>query len=285
MEETKPQHIARPDWLKIKTPGGKNFAQVKSMLHTNCLHTVCEEAHCPNMAECWNSKTATFMILGNICTRNCRYCATRTGKPLPPNPLEPMHLAESVNKMGLRHAVITSVTRDDLKDCGAEFWAEVVRTCRKVNPDVTVEILVPDFKANADFCEIVFKERPDIFNHNIETVKALFPTARPQGNYDDSIKVLKAAKEFGLRTKTGFMVGLGETREQILELMNDMHNIGVSILTIGQYLQPTREHLPVARYVSPQEFDELKQIALEIGFDKVESGPLVRSSYHAAQHF
>lgn len=277
------KHQPRPEWLKIKTPGGSGFAEVTKTLRTKSLHTVCEEAHCPNVAECWNLRTATFMILGDTCVRDCRYCAIKTGVPLPPDPEEPRHVAESVKSMNLKHAVITSVTRDDLHDSGAEFWAEVIREIRKINPEVSIEVLVPDFRGKDEFMNVVFAEKPDIFNHNIETIEELFPVARPQAIYKRSLYVLKKAKEYGLRTKTGFMVGLGETHEQIIKLMKDVKESGVDILTIGQYLQPTHKHLPVAKYLTPEEFAELKKIGLDMGFEFVESAPLVRSSYHAAE--
>ena len=274
----------RPEWLKVKAPGGENFANVKSMMRSKSLHTVCEEAHCPNMAECWNCGTATFMVLGDTCVRNCKYCAVGTGKPCEPDPNEPMNVAESIKQMKLRHAVVTSVTRDDLADSGAAFWAEIIRTIKAVNPNVTLEVLIPDFRAKQDLLNIVFAERPHILNHNIETIRELFPVVRPQADYNQSLEVLKAAKEFGLRTKSGLMVGLGETKEQVIEVLKDLKANNVDIVTIGQYLQPTKAHHPVARYVHPDEFAEYKRIGLEMGFDAVESAPLVRSSYHAEKH-
>lgn len=274
----------RPEWLKVKAPGGENFANVKSMMRSKSLHTVCEEAHCPNMAECWNCGTATFMVLGDTCVRNCKYCAVGTGKPCEPDPNEPMNIAESIKQMKLRHAVVTSVTRDDLADSGAAFWAEIIRSIKTVNPNVTLEVLIPDFRAKQDLLNIVFAERPHILNHNIETVRELFPIVRPQADYDQSLSVLKAAKEFGLKTKSGMMVGLGETKEQVIEVLKDLKANLVDIVTIGQYLQPTKAHHPVARYVHPDEFAEYKRIGLEMGFEIVESAPLVRSSYHAEKH-
>ncbi len=274
----------RPEWLKVRAPGGENFANVKSMMRSKSLHTVCEEAHCPNMAECWNCGTATFMVLGDTCVRNCKYCAVGTGNPCEPDPNEPMNVAESIKQMKLRHAVVTSVTRDDLADSGAAFWAEIIRSIKAVNPNVTLEVLIPDFRAKPDLLNIVFAERPDILNHNIETVRELFPIVRPQADYDQSLSVLKAAKEFGLKTKSGMMVGLGETKEQVIEVLKDLKANLVDIVTIGQYLQPTKAHYPVARYVHPDEFAEYKRIGLEMGFEIVESAPLVRSSYHAEKH-
>ena len=274
----------RPEWLKVKAPGGENFANVKNMMRSKSLHTVCEEAHCPNMAECWNCGTATFMVLGDTCVRNCKYCAVGTGKPCEPDPNEPMNIAESIKQMKLRHAVVTSVTRDDLADSGAAFWAEIIRTIKTVNPNVTLEVLIPDFRAKQELLNIVFAERPHILNHNIETIRELFPVVRPQADYNQSLEVLKAAKEFGLRTKSGLMVGLGETKKQVIEVLKDLKANNVDIVTIGQYLQPTKAHHPVARYVHPDEFAEYKRIGLEMGFDAVESAPLVRSSYHAEKH-
>ena len=283
IEENKTRST-RPEWLKVKAPGGENFANVKSMMRSKSLHTVCEEAHCPNMAECWNCGTATFMVLGDTCVRNCKYCAVGTGKPCEPDPNEPMNIADSIKQMKLRHAVVTSVTRDDLADSGAAFWAEIIRTIKTVNPNVTLEVLIPDFRAKQELLNIVFAERPDTLNHNIETIRELFPVVRPQADYNQSLEVLKAAKEFGLRTKSGLMVGLGETKEQVIEVLKDLKANNVDIVTIGQYLQPTKAHHPVARYVHPDEFAEYKRIGLEMGFDAVESAPLVRSSYHAEKH-
>jgi lipoic acid synthetase len=271
----------RPEWLKVKAPGGEKFSNVKALMRSKSLHTVCEEARCPNISECWNCGTATFMILGDTCSRNCGFCAITPGNPLPPDPDEPRHVAESVSNMKLRHVVITSVTRDDLSDGGAEHWAETIKAVKEMNPGVTVEILIPDFKGNAKLVKLVADAGPDIFNHNVETVPNLYSTVRPQANYKISLGVLEAAKSLGMMTKTGFMVGLGEELEQIKNLMKDLRAIDVDILTIGQYLQPTQKHLPVVRYVHPDEFAEYKKIALEMGFRFVESAPLVRSSYHA----
>jgi lipoic acid synthetase len=271
----------RPEWLKVRAPGGEVFASIKSMMREKSLHTVCEEAHCPNINECWNSGTATFMILGDVCVRNCKFCAVKSGKGLAPDPSEPVMVAESIAKMNLKHAVITSVTRDDLQDGGSTHWAETIRKIREYNPFTTIEVLIPDFKGNSDDLLRVFCEKPDILNHNIETVPRLYPIVRPQANYNKSLLVLKKAKEFGLRTKTGIMVGLGETLEEIIDVMIDLRHIEVKIITIGQYLQPTKEHLPVSRFVTPEEFRQYKRIGIEMGFEHIESAPLVRSSYHA----
>lgn len=277
-------HRKRPAWLKVKAPAGENFARVKNMMRSKELHTVCEEAHCPNISECWNCGTATFMILGDICSRNCRFCAVHPGKPLPADQKEPARVADSVKDMGLRHAVITSVTRDDLKDQGAGIWADTIRNIKEMNPDTTIEVLIPDFKGDEILLQKVFDEKPDVLNHNIETVPRLYPTVRPQADYDVSLKVLDIAKRSGLKTKSGIMVGLGETKEEIFECMHDLREIDVNILTIGQYLQPTKQHLEVFRFVHPDEFSEYHSKGKELGFEFVESAPLVRSSYHAEKH-
>ncbi len=274
----------RPDWLKIKPPSGENFAKVKSMLKENSLNTVCKEANCPNLADCWNCGTAAFMILGDTCTRNCKYCSVTPGKPLPPDENEPQNLANSIKTMKLRHAVITSVTRDDLADSGAAFWAKVITEAKKENPNTTIEVLIPDFKGQDDLLKIVFDAKPDILNHNVETVPSVFPIVRPQAQYKRSLYVLQKAKEDGFTTKSGIMVGLGETFEEIIETMRELREIGVDIFTAGQYLQPSKSHYPVQRYVRPEEFKEIKRIGLELGFKHVDAGPLVRSSYHAEMH-
>jgi len=271
----------RPEWLKVRAPSGEVFATIKGMMREKSLHTVCEEAHCPNIHECWNSGTATFMILGDVCVRNCKFCAVKTGKGLPPDPSEPTMVAESIADMKLKHAVITSVTRDDLPDGGSSHWAETIRKIREYNPTTTIEVLIPDFKGDLDALHRVFCEKPDILNHNIETVPRLYANVRPQADYKTSLFVLESAKEFGLKTKTGIMVGLGESLEEIIQVMEDLRRIDVKIMTIGQYLQPSKEHLPVVKFVSPEEFRSYKRIGLEMGFEYVESAPLVRSSYHA----
>ncbi len=273
--------MPRPEWLKVKAPAGENYKTIKNMLRGQSLHTVCESAHCPNMGECWACGTATFMILGDVCSRNCRFCAVSSGAPLPPDPEEPRKLAESIQSMGLSHAVITSVTRDDLADGGANHWAEVIRKVKELNPKTTVEVLIPDFAGDAKALQIVIDAAPDVMNHNVETVPRLYPTVRPKANYEQSLWVLDESRRQGLRTKTGIMVGLGETKEEIADVMRDLVKIGVSIMTIGQYLQPTQAHLPVVRYVHPDEFADYQQMGYAIGLKKVESAPLVRSSYHA----
>jgi lipoyl synthase len=274
----------RPEWLKVRAPGGETYTSLKKMMRSKALHTVCEEAHCPNMGECWHSGTATFMILGDTCTRSCSFCAIKTGMPLPPNPKEAQDLAESVKQMGIKHAVITSVDRDELKDGGSNFWGDVVRTVKKENPTVSVEVLIPDFKGNLEHLHNVLDAKPDILNHNMETIPHLYKKMRPQAKYEWSLAILEESKKSGFRTKTGMMVGVGETFEQVLEVMKDLREINVDILTIGQYLQPSQKHAEVERFVHPDEFAEYERVGLEMGFKIVESGPLVRSSYHAERH-
>lgn len=278
------RRMPRPDWLKIKAPGGKNFAEIRKMMRSKSLHTVCEEARCPNMSECWDCGTATFMILGETCVRNCRFCAVGTKRPGMPDPNEPINVAESVKQMKLKHTVITSVTRDDLPDGGSEHWAKTIREVKRVNPGITLEVLIPDFKGDLDQLQNVIDEKPDVLNHNVETVPRLYKTVRPQANYQTSLNVLSESERQGMRTKTGIMVGLGETFDEIIEVMKDLRSIDVKILTIGQYLQPSKEHLAVDRYVDPKEFAEYKKIGLKMGFEHVEASPLVRSSYHAENH-
>jgi lipoyl synthase len=272
-----------PDWLKVKIGGGESYVKMKSMLRNAKLHTICEEAKCPNIAECFGSGTAVFLILGDICTRSCKYCNVRHGAPLPLNPSEPKDVAESVKKLGLKYAVITSVTRDDLKDGGAGVFSETVREVKRLNTDCKVEVLIPDFKGDIDSIRRILDSNPNVVNHNIEVVQDLFSDIRPQGDYDKSLEVLKNIKKLNrnVKTKSGFMVGLGESNEQILKTMRDLRNVGVDYLTIGQYLQPTKNHAELKKYYTPEEFDKLKKMALRLGFEHVESGPLVRSSYHA----
>ncbi|MCS7230051.1 MAG: lipoyl synthase [Candidatus Kryptonium sp.] len=274
----------RPDWLKIKLQVNGSFTYVRNIVNVYKLHTVCEEAHCPNMSECWSRGTATFMILGDVCTRSCGFCAVKTGKPEWFDQDEPRRVAEAVKLMGIKHAVITSVNRDDLKDGGAWAFAETVRQIRKLVPECRVEVLIPDFKGDESALDIVIEAKPDILNHNVETVPRLYKTVRPQAKYERSLKVLDYCKKRGLVTKTGIILGLGETNEEVIEVMKDLRKIDVDILTLGQYLQPTKMHLPVDRYVTPEEFEMFKNIGLEMGFKYVESGPLVRSSYHAESH-
>jgi lipoic acid synthetase len=278
-----PPRRQRPEWLKAKIPGGKEYARLEIIMRSQHLHTVCEEARCPNMGECWNLGTATFMILGDICTRSCGFCAVRTGRP--DNGLdwdEPRRVAEAVEQMNIRHAVITSVNRDERKDGGAPIFAETVRLIHERVPDCKIEVLIPDFKGSEEALNIVLSSKPDILNHNMETVPRLYRMVRPQANYQQSLEVLDRAKQKGFVTKTGFMLGIGERTEEILEAIKDVRAVACDILTLGQYLQPTKEHLPIDRYVHPDEFKMLKEAGLKMGFRHIESGPLVRSSYHAA---
>jgi lipoic acid synthetase len=273
----------RPEWLKAKAPTGEGYREIKETMRGLNLHTVCEEALCPNIGECWNNRTATFMILGNICTRSCGFCAVLTGKPTELDLDEPKRVADAAKKMGLRHAVITSVNRDELADGGASVFAATIREIREQIPGCAVEVLTPDFKGDRDAIRVVLDARPDTFNHNIETVPRLYPAVRPQAKYDRSLEVLRYAKGLnpeGL-TKSGFMVGLGEVEEEIHQTMIDLREHDVDILTIGQYLRPTENHLPMSRYYTPKEFADLKRYGFALGFKHVESGPLVRSSYHA----
>ena len=272
-----------PPWFKVRLQQGPDYQDVRQVVDRLGLHTICEEARCPNIWECWNSRTATFLILGDICTRRCHYCSVTTGKPLPIDSEEPFRVAEAVQAMGLKHAVVTSVNRDELDDGGASVFAETIRQIRLVNPACTVEVLIPDFEGQAAALQAVADARPDLLNHNIETVERLFPGIRPQGKYRRSIELLGRAKGMGLTTKSGVIVGMGETVDEIRQVLRDLRTVECDILTIGQYLQPTKMHLPVARFYHPDEFAELKEEGLALGFQHVESGPLVRSSYHAEQ--
>jgi lipoic acid synthetase len=270
-----------PPWFKVKITQGPDYQDVRRTMDTLGLHTICEEARCPNVWECWNNRTATFLILGDICTRRCHYCAVSTGRPGRLDREEPLRVAKAIEALGLRHAVITSVNRDELEDGGAEIFAETIRQIRRFTPTCAVEVLIPDFEGNQAALEVVVKERPEILNHNIETVRRLFPSIRPQGKYARSIELLAYAKHMGACTKSGLIVGMGENRDEVREVMRDLRSVGCEILTIGQYLQPTKQHLPVSRFYHPDEFAALKAEGLALGFRHVESGPLVRSSYHA----
>jgi lipoic acid synthetase len=273
----------KPPWLKVKAPGGKNYAEVRRLMGELDLHTVCEEAHCPNIGECWEHKAATFMVLGDVCTRNCSYCAVAHGTPAEYDPEEPARLANAVAKLGLEYVVITSVDRDDLPNCGAEIFAGCVTEIRKRLPATRVELLIPDFKGSKKALQIVQDARPNVLNHNLETVERLYRLARPGGKYPRALEVLARAKEMvpdGV-TKSGLMVGLGEEWDELLRAMQDLVDNKVDILTIGQYLRPSLDHLPVSRFYTPDEFAELQQAGMAMGFSHVESGPLVRSSYHA----
>ncbi len=274
----------KPPWLKVKLPSGENYRFVRRVIDENRLHTVCESAHCPNMGECWGAGTATLMILGNICTRSCGFCAVLTGRPTELDWEEPERVARAVELMKLQHCVITSVNRDELKDGGAEIWARTIRAIKTRCPGTTIEVLLPDFKGNWDALYRVLEEKPDVVSHNMETVRRLYRQVRPQAKYERSLEFIRRTKQAGFRTKSGAMLGLGETHEEILELMQDLVENGCDVLTLGQYLQPTPAHLPVQRFVTPEEFAMYRQIGLQMGFDYVESGPLVRSSYHSERH-
>ncbi len=271
----------RPDWLKVKLPTGNNYSDVKNLMRRQSLHTVCEEARCPNIAECWNHRTATFMILGDTCTRSCGFCNVKLGIPNELDLQEPRRVADSVNELNLRHVVITSVNRDELKDGGASIFSETVRLIKEQRPETTVEILIPDFRGVVEAYEIIMKNPPDILNHNLETVNRLYHVVRPQAKYGRSLELISWFKNRELKTKSGIMVGIGEKTEEVIDVMKDLVTAGCDILTIGQYLQPTKVHLPVDRFVTPEEFRMYKEEGLKIGFKIVESSPLVRSSYHA----
>jgi len=271
----------KPAWLKVKYTVNDDFREMRKIVREHDLHTVCEEARCPNQGECWRRRAATLMILGDTCTRNCRFCAVGNGELLPPDLEEPRRVGNAVKLMRLKYAVITSVTRDDLPDGGATHWKKTIREIRRHNPDCKIEVLIPDFKGNIDALETILAEQPAVLGHNLETIRRLYPTARPQADYQQSLNVLKNAKERSAVTKTGIMVGLGETKKQVIELMQDARSVGCDIFTAGQYLQPTKSHLPVERYIHPEEFELYKTEGLRMGFRVVMSGPLVRSSYHA----
>ncbi len=275
----------KPSWLKVKLSSGENYPKVKKIVELNQLHTICSSGKCPNIGECWSMGTATFMIAGEICTRSCKFCATLSGKPLPLDSSEPMKLAESVRLMKLKHCVITSVDRDDLEDGGAEHWAKTIRAIRELNPNTIIEVLIPDFDGREDLLDIVIDAQPDILGHNLETVERLSNQVRSRAKYDISLKVIEYAKSKGLISKSGIMVGIGETEEEVVELMKDLRNVGCQLFTIGQYLQPTTNNIPVEEYITPEQFDKYKKIGLELGFDHIESGPLVRSSYMAERTF
>ena len=280
---SQPTPTRKPPWLKVKAPGGPNYVEIKQLMRGLGLHTVCEEAHCPNIGECWEHRAATFMVLGDVCTRNCAYCAVAHGTPKPYDAEEPARLAEAVARMNLQHVVITSVDRDDLPNGGAEIFAGCVHEIRKWLPETSIELLIPDFKGSDEALRIVVESRPDILNHNLETIERLYRIARPGGRYHRALTLLRRAKELApdLMTKSGIICGLGEEWDELVTAMGDLQAQGVEILTLGQYLRPSAAHLPVARFYTPQEFGELKIIGLELGFRHVESGPLVRSSYHA----
>ncbi len=282
--DDQPVRTAKPNWLRVKLPIGEEYQKVREIVSEHKLHTICQSGNCPNMGECWGAGTATFMILGNVCTRSFGFCNVATGRPEAVDPFEPLRVAKSVKLMGVRHCVITSVDRDDLKDGGATIWAETIRKIRELNPETTLETLIPDFQGNWENLQQVIDVRPEVISHNLETVRRLTKLVRVQAKYDRSLEVLRRIAEAGIAAKSGIMLGLGESREEVIESMMDLRTSGVSILTLGQYLQPTREHLPVTEFIHPDTFASLKEEGLRMGFRYVESGPLVRSSYHAEKH-
>ena len=277
-------YLRKPDWLKIKLQSNAQFAHVNNIVKEHGLHTICSSGRCPNMSECWNRGTATFMILGEICTRSCRFCNTISGRPLPPDLNEPTKVAEAIQLMNLNHAVITSVDRDDLSDRGAAHWAETIKVIKNINPTTTLEVLIPDFDGKTDLLDFIIAEKPNIISHNLETVKRLTTSVRSKAKYKTSLSVLSYIASNLVVTKTGIMLGLGEKEDEVLSLMDDALAVGCSILTIGQYLQPSRQNIAVKEYITPEKFEEYKQIALQKGYTKVESAPLVRSSYFAEKH-
>lgn len=282
--EEERKYTKKPDWLRVKLPTGKAYTEVRQIVSEHKLHTICESGNCPNMGECWGNGTATFMILGNTCTRSCGFCNVHTGKPLPVDWEEPKMVAESIRLMKLKHAVITSVDRDDLKDGGSTIWEETVNEVRKACPGITMETLIGDFQGKWENLQRIINVHPEIVSHNLETVRRLTKEVRVQAKYDRSLEVLKRLKEAGMKTKSGIMLGLGETEEEIYETMDDLRTVGVDILTIGQYMQPTKNHLLVIEFIKPEIFAKYKEIGLDKGFRFVESGPLIRSSYHAERH-
>jgi lipoic acid synthetase len=282
MEKEKVRRL--PEWFRMERPAGGNYSHLKNLSEKNNLHTICKSGNCPNIGECWNAGTATFMILGDICTRACKFCAVRTGKPLPVDWDEPRRLAESIRTLGVKHCVLTSVDRDDLEDGGAACWEETIRTVRKKNPGVTLEALIPDFRGRKDHIQLVIGAGPEVISHNLETVRRLTPRIRSLNQYATSLEVVRYVSSQGVISKSGIMLGLGETREEVLETMKDLHEAGCKVLTIGQYLQPTLMHHPVKDYINPDVFREYRKAGLEMGFSFVESSPLVRSSYHAERH-
>ncbi len=281
--DNKPKY-KKPEWLKVKLPIGENYLKVREIVDKHKLHTICQSGNCPNMGECWGAGTATFMILGNVCTRSCGFCAVATGRPLPVDWDEPMRVANSVRLMNIKHCVVTSVDRDDLKDGGSIIWAETIKAIRETSPQTKFECLIPDFQGKWENIKRIVDAKPDLVSHNMETVKRLTSQVRIQAKYDRSLQVLRMLKDTGMRTKSGIMVGLGETNEEVYATIDDLHNALVDVVTIGQYLQPTAKHLPVARFVHPDEFKAFKEYAINKGFRHVESGALVRSSYHAEKH-
>ena len=284
MESGKQNTRRLPRWMKMQMPKGESYSKVKNIVNHHKLHTICTSGNCPNIGDCWNRGTATFMILGEICTRSCKFCGVKTGKPLPPDPEEPMRVAESVRLMNIKHCVITSVDRDDLDDGGAAFWAETIKTIKKVNPETTIETLIPDFDGVKELINKVIEAKPEVISHNLETVERLTSQIRTRAKYRRSLEVIRIIAESGIVAKSGIMLGLGETEEEVFQVMDDLLAVGCSVFTIGQYLAPTLDHIQVKEYVTPEKFEEYKQIGLKKGFRFVESSPLVRSSYHAEYH-
>jgi lipoic acid synthetase len=278
------EKIKKPKWLKVKLPTGQAYKAVRGITKSHDLHTICESGNCPNMGECWGAGTATFMILGNICTRSCGFCNVMTGRPLAVDILEPKKVARSVQLMKVKHAVITSVDRDDLKDGGSSIWVETINEIRKENPETTMETLIPDFKGRLKDIQPIIDVAPEVVSHNMETVRRLTKKVRIQAKYDRSLDVLRFLNEGGIKTKSGIMLGLGETEAEVVETMHDLREVGVSIMTIGQYLQPSKKHLSVLEFITPAQFDKYRDVGLSLGFQHVESSPLVRSSYHAEKH-
>jgi len=277
-------NLRKPDWIRTRLTSTSNFSNVHQTIQQHQLHTICESGKCPNLSECWNRGTATFMILGEICTRSCKFCNTATGRPLPPDPAESQAIAEAVYSLKLKHVVITSVDRDDLHDKGASFWAKTIRAIQVKNPNTTIEVLIPDFDGQHDLLDKIIQEKPNVISHNMETVRRLTPLIRSKARYETSLAVLNYVASQGIITKSGIMIGLGETEEEVLDLMEDVLKTGCSILTIGQYLQPSKKNIPVSAYISPQQFEKYKEIGLQKGFKYVESAPFVRSSYFAEKH-
>jgi len=284
VESDNTDKVRKPDWLRVRLPIGENYRHVRGLVDTHKLHTICESGNCPNMGECWGAGTATFMILGNVCTRSCGFCSVATGRPDAVDWDEPQRVAEAIHLMKVKHAVITSVDRDELKDGGSEIWYNTIKAVKSLNPETTLETLIPDFKGQTELVERIVEAHPEVVSHNIETVERLTRQVRIQAKYWRSMDVLRYLKERGMRVKSGIMLGLGETKEEVVQTLKDLYNNGVDVVTIGQYLQPTKRHLAVQRFVHPDEFAEYREIGYNLGLDYVESGPLVRSSYHSEKH-
>jgi lipoyl synthase len=284
MTEEKKSRERLPRWMKMQMPKGESYSKVKNLVVQHHLHTICSSGNCPNIGECWNRGTATFMILGDICTRNCKFCGVTNGRPLPPDPEEPLRIAESVKTMQLKHAVITSVDRDDLPDLGAGFWGETIHEVKKLNPETSIEVLIPDFQGKTELVQKVIEAAPEVISHNLETVERLTPQIRSAAKYSTSLEVIRHIASSGIIAKSGIMLGLGETESEVLQVMDDLRSVGCKVMTIGQYLAPTLSHIPVKEYITPEQFENYRTIGLEKGFSFVESSPLVRSSYRAEVH-